>query len=104
MATTTIEEHADLLTFMVVFTLAPELQDGHIAHLQEVAAEQAKIDGFVSCAIHKSEDGTRVMEYIQWRSRAHFDAMRANLKNRPVNPPYKADPQIYEVVSVITAG
>jgi quinol monooxygenase YgiN len=34
--------------------------------------------GFVSAAIHKSLDGTHVVNYAQWRSAADWDAMRQN--------------------------
>jgi heme-degrading monooxygenase HmoA len=34
--------------------------------------------GFISANIHKSFDGTRVVNYAQWRSREDFEAMRRN--------------------------
>jgi heme-degrading monooxygenase HmoA len=105
MATITIQEHPDLLTIVIVFTVPPEQQDAHIEYLQKVAADQTKIDGFISCAIFKSEDGVRVTEYVQWRSREHFEAMRANLSAsaHTPNPAVQADAHLYEIVSVISA-
>jgi heme-degrading monooxygenase HmoA len=105
MSTITIEEHPPLLTIVIVFTVPQDQQDAHIEYLRQVAADQTKIDGFVSCAIFKSEDGVRVTEYVQWRSREHFEAMRANLaaSAHTPNPAVQADAHIYEIVSVIRA-
>src|SRR5262249_60409449 len=36
------------------------------------------LPGFVSASWHRNRDGTRVAEYIQWRSRDHFQAFRDN--------------------------
>lgn len=101
-APTTIEEGSDLLTLVIVVTVPPEQQDAHVDYLQGVAAKQATITGFVSCAILKSEDGTRVTEYVQWRSREHFETMRAALQAsaHAHNQAVTADAHIYEIVSV----
>lgn len=72
---TVIEEDADLVTLIVVFTVKPEDQAGHVDMLRVVAAEHSKTDGFISCSILASEDGTRVTEYIQWKSHAHLQVM-----------------------------
>jgi hypothetical protein len=35
-------------------------------------------DGFVYASIHKSEDGSRVVNYAQWATKAHFESMRSD--------------------------
>lgn len=99
----TIELGSDVLTVVVVFTVPPDQQAGFVRHLEQVAAEHSQHDGFVSCAIHRSEDGVRVVEYIQWRSRAHFDAMlAAQAADGHVNrPAFPADVHVYEVAAVV---
>ena len=71
----TIEEKADLVTLIVTFTVTPEDQMALVAELRDVAADHSKVDGFVSCSVLASEDGTRVAEYIQWKSHAHLRVM-----------------------------
>lgn len=71
----TIQEDVDLVTLIVIFTVEPDAQSELVAMLQGVAADHSKTDGFVSCSILASEDGSRVAEYIQWRSHAHLQAM-----------------------------
>lgn len=36
------------------------------------------LDGFISANLHSSIDGNYIVNYAQWRSQAHFDAMLAN--------------------------
>jgi len=71
----TISEGADVHTLIVMFTVDPTQQAALVEHLRGMAAEHCKFEGFVSCSIHRSEDGTRVAEYIQWRSAAHMEAV-----------------------------
>jgi heme-degrading monooxygenase HmoA len=39
--------------------------------------------GFISASIHKSIDGTRIVNYAQWRSNADFEAMTRDESARP---------------------
>lgn len=64
----TIQQAGDVLTVIVVFTIPPDQQSAFVRQLENVAAKHSEHDGFVSCAIRHSEDGVRVVEYIQWRS------------------------------------
>jgi quinol monooxygenase YgiN len=62
------------------------------------------VPGFISAALHRSVDGTKVTMYSQWKSAEHYQSMRSN----PVAAPYveqalaiaKFDPGMYEVVKV----
>ena len=100
---TVIEQGRGVVTVIVVFTVPADQQAGLVSRLEQVAAEHSHYDGFVSCAIHRSEDGVRVTEYIQWQSRAHFEAMlAAQAADGHVNqPPFPADVHTYEVAAVV---
>lgn len=58
-------------TFEVAADRATELLD----NLHEAAAAMRQMRGFVSANLHLNEDGTRVVNYAQWRSKADFEAM-----------------------------
>jgi hypothetical protein len=40
--------------------------------------------GFVSSALHRSLDGTKVAKYAQWRSLEEYEAMRRNPRSETV--------------------
>lgn len=79
MTATTIRPDADVMTLINVFTVRPEDQQQLIDLLVEATDEvMAHMPGFVSANFHRSDDGTRVVNYAQWRSREDFAAMRQN--------------------------
>lgn len=71
----TIAQNNSVFTAIVVWPSTPASQPELLQHLIEVADEHSKRPGFVSCSIHKSPDGTKIAEYIQWKDRAAFEAM-----------------------------
>jgi quinol monooxygenase YgiN len=73
----TITAHADHATLINVFTVQPE-RARELADLLTAATEDVMqhIDGFISANIHLSTDGTRVVNYAQWRSAEAMQAMR----------------------------
>jgi quinol monooxygenase YgiN len=73
---TTIQQHAPLATLINVFTVVPE-RAAELAELLRVATEEKMrfVAGFVSANIHVSTDGTRVVNYAQWRSAQAYQAM-----------------------------
>ncbi|MGI8589071.1 MAG: antibiotic biosynthesis monooxygenase family protein, partial [Chloroflexia bacterium] len=63
-----------------------------------------KLPGYISANIHKSLDGTRVVNYAQWQSREAFEAM---LRNPEVLPHMREaaklatiEPHLYEVAFI----
>jgi quinol monooxygenase YgiN len=72
-----IVEGTSPLTLIVVFTCEPHEQDELVHYLIGIAQEHSVNDGFISCTIHRSLDGTRLAEYIQWRDQAALSAMAA---------------------------
>lgn len=74
-----ITAHADHATLINIFSVQPE-QARELADLLTAATEDVMqhIDGFISANIHLSTDGTRVVNYAQWRSAEAMQAMRQN--------------------------
>lgn len=66
----------DLYTLVNVFTVSKEHQQELVELLVEATDDIMRhLPGFVSANIHASHDGTRVVNYAQWESREHFEAM-----------------------------
>jgi heme-degrading monooxygenase HmoA len=103
---TTIHEHAPLATLINVFTVAPE-RASELAEALRVATEETVrfVPGFVSANIHVSTDGTRVVNYAQWRSAEAYQAMfddpgaREHI-GRCAALATSFEPHLYTVVSV----
>lgn len=76
---TNISKDAKVVTFINVFTVAPENQQQLIELLtQATGISVCNKPGFVSATLHKSTDGTKVTMYAQWRTLEHYRAMRAD--------------------------
>lgn len=105
MTTTTIATDQDVATLINVFIVTRETQQRLVDVLTE-ATEQVMRHrpGFVSANIHASLDGTRVVNYAQWRSREDFQAMLADPTAREhmnaAGSLASAEPHLYEVTSV----
>jgi len=66
-----------MMTLVNVFTVAPDRQQELVRLLDEATQTTMKRQpGFISANIHMSYDGTRVINYAQWRSKADFEAMQ----------------------------
>lgn len=73
----TIEKGSTLLTLINVFTVEPEKQQKLVTLLIEATEQTMQhLPGFVSANIHRSLDGKRVVNYVQWESMAAFEGMR----------------------------
>ena len=69
---TTISAERDLVTLVNVFTVRPEKQQRLVEVLLETASIMNGIHGYVSSNVHKSLDGTNVVNYVQWESVEDF--------------------------------
>ena len=79
-----IRKGRDVLTLVNVFSVRPENQQKLVDMLVEATDEtMKKMPGFISASIHRSLDGTKVVNYAQWRSKTDFDAMRQNPAAQP---------------------
>jgi quinol monooxygenase YgiN len=102
----TITAHADHATLINVFTVEPE-RARQLADLLTAVTEDVMqhVDGFISANIHLSTDGTRVVNYAQWRSAEAFQAMLQDATARQhmaqcAELAVGYDPHVYTVESV----
>jgi hypothetical protein len=67
----TIDKGHELMTLVNVFTVRPDKQGELAALLVRATDETMKnLPGFVSASTHRSLDGTKVINYAQWRMQA----------------------------------
>lgn len=105
MTTTTIATDRNLATLINLFTVTRETQQQLVDLLTEVTEQVMRHQpGFISANIHASLDGTRVVNYAQWRSRDDFLAMlddpTAREHMNATESLATAEPHLYEVTSV----
>ena len=67
-----------IVTHINVFTVAPEKQQLLVDSLVETVKAARNVPGWLSASIHRSYDGTRVVNYVQFES---HDAAQAVLKH-----------------------
>ncbi len=105
---TTIAENTGLVTLINVFTVESSNQQKLLDILARATDTSVRdAPGFISAALHRSIDGTKVTMYSQWKSAEHYRHYQSMLSN-PVAAPYveqalaiaKFDPGMYEVVKV----
>jgi heme-degrading monooxygenase HmoA len=105
MTTTTIAVDQDLTTLINVFTVTRVTQQPLVDLLTEATEQVMRHQpGFISANLHASLDGTRVVNYAQWRSREDFQAMLDDPTAREhmsaAGSLAIAEPHLYEVASV----
>jgi quinol monooxygenase YgiN len=103
---TTVSKENEVVTLINVFTVKPENQQQLVDLLIEATEKTMKnLQGFVSANIHKSFDGTRVVNYAQWRRVEDFEAIKQNPEARPHMQAAAAlaefDPILCEVIDSI---
>jgi quinol monooxygenase YgiN len=99
----TIAKTDRLATVINVFTVDPDQQRRLVELLAKVTESQIRhVPGFVSAALHRSLDGTKVTMYAQWRSVEDYARMRANPQTSPILQEAlriaQFEPGVYEVV------
>ena len=106
----TITANAGHATLINVFSVQPD-RARELVDLLTAATEDVMqhIDGFISANIHLSTDGTRVVNYAQWRSAEAMQAMQQNptAREHMVKCADLADgfePHLYTVESVHCAS
>ncbi|MBN9028832.1 MAG: hypothetical protein BGO05_03795 [Rhizobiales bacterium 63-7] len=73
----TIDPSKDILTLINVVEVDPADCDKVVSMFVEATeAVISKLDGFISSSVHRSLDGTRVINYAQWESEAALDGSR----------------------------
>ena len=103
----TIRVNDGVVTQINVFTVAPEKQQELIDLLSEAAAFASGVPGWISASIHRSHDGTKVVNYAQSKdlesAQSIINALREAgwlERNKALG---EAHPGLYEVVFTRTA-
>ena len=77
----TIVPGAGYATFINVFKCKPADQDEVVRINIDIVEQVAKgAAGFISASVHRSTDGMRVFNYLQWQTPEHLDAMQRSLQ------------------------
>ncbi|ADB48821.1 antibiotic biosynthesis monooxygenase family protein [Conexibacter woesei] len=73
----TIVENSTYATFVNVFTCTPADQD-EVVRINAEIIDRVAVGrpGFISASIHRSTDGTRVFNYLQWETPEHLAHMQ----------------------------
>jgi len=96
-----ITRDSHLVTLINVFETTPEKQQELIDQWVRFTEAVRNEPGYLGTALHKSTDGTRVINYAHWRSQADFDAF---LKRQGADfaqsgqHASRIDPHTYDVV------
>jgi heme-degrading monooxygenase HmoA len=104
-----IRADAGIVTLINVFTVDPADQQQLVERWQQATEDVMRHQpGFVSASIHRSLDGTKVVNYAQWESREAFAAMfqdpQASAHLTQLAEIGTPNPALCEVVSVHTSA
>ena len=80
-----------------------------LALMAERARFMARQPGFISISLHRSLDGRRIVNYIQWQSREQLQSAHKSPDfrkewNRFDRLTQDIDPHLYEVIEVLDGG
>ena len=75
----TIEADSGIATLINVFTVTAERQAAVVESLRAFTEKHARrLPGFIGAAVHRSVDGTQVINYAQWSSPQEMSQMLAS--------------------------
>jgi antibiotic biosynthesis monooxygenase (ABM) superfamily enzyme len=101
-----IEANKGIVTQINVFTVAPQNQQALIELLIESAKSVFELPGWISASIHRSVDGTRVVNYAQVENMEAQERIVGSLRasgyldrNKKLG---EAHPGLFEVVYTLT--
>ena len=94
-----------IVTQITTVSVPPENQNEALRLMQERARFMAKQPGFVSISLHRSTDGSEIVNYVQWKSREQLEAAHHSREFRDRWPEFgklvqDAQPKLYELVLV----
>ena len=103
-----ISQAGGVVTQITTVSVPPENQDEALRLMQERARFMAKQPGFVSVSLHRSEDGSHVINYVQWTDKAKLAAAHHAPEFRRKWPRFgelvkEAEPCLYQVAHVQAA-
>ena len=101
---TTLSLDNKLTTVIIIFVVEPFQQNDLIAAIKEFSETVKTQAGFVSANLHKSLDGVKVANYVQWSSMAEFEAFRNNTEvQKKAEKLFTFDQPDYHVYEIVTS-
>jgi len=103
-----ISENNDVVTQITTVKVPPQHQAEVLRLMAERARFMATQPGFVSVSLHKSEDGSHLVNYVQWNDRNKLAAAHHSSEFRKKWPRFgelvnEAEPCLYQVAHVEAA-
>ena len=103
-----IRQDSGIVTQITTVKLPPGKQDEVLALMTERARFMARQPGFVSVSLHRSKDGTHVVNYIQWTNAEKLSAAHHSREFRQKWPQFgelaeEIEPCRYDVTLVEAA-
>src|ERR1700738_120916 len=96
------------VTQITVIEAEPDKQQEALALMSERAHFMARQPGFVSISLHRSLDGRRIVNYVQWQNRELLQSPHQSPDFRKAWGKFddltdQIDPHLYEVAQVLDA-
>jgi heme-degrading monooxygenase HmoA len=100
---TDIAENQGIVTQITTVKMQPTNQDEVLQLMEERAKFMATQPGFVSVNLHRSQDGSHVVNYVQWTNAEKLKAAHHSPEFRAKWPRFgelvqEVEPCLYEVV------
>lgn len=97
------------VTQITIIEAEPEKQNEALSLMRERAHFMQRQPGFISIRLHRSLDGRRIVNYIQWESRDLLRAAHQSPEFRKAwsqfgNLAGDIDPHLYEVAEILADG
>jgi len=97
------------VTQITVIEAEPEQQREALSLMAERARFMARQPGFVSISLHRSLDGRRIVNYVQWQNRELLQSAHKSPDFRKAWRKFdeltdQIDPHLYEVAEVLDDG
>ena len=104
-----IQTDNQLVTQITVIDAEPEKQQEALALMTERARFMSRQPGFVSISLHRSLDGRRIVNYVQWQNRELLQRAHKSPDFRKAWRQFddladQIDPHLYEVAEVLDGG
>ena len=101
-----IQRDDQSVTQITVVESEPAKQSEALSLMAERARFMARQPGFISITLHRSLDGRRIVNYVQWRNRDQLRAAHQSPEFRKQWGQFDAladeiDPHLYEVAEVM---
>ena len=103
-----IRQHAGIVTQITTVKTTPDNLNEVISLMKERARFMARQPGFVSICLHRSKDGSHVVNYVQWKDRKQLAAAHHSPEFRKKWPRFgelieEAEPCLYDVTHIEAA-